>query len=323
MKLSDRVLERLAEMVVGDHELFPYRSSYYITRFFKRCGFSCVHDGTTRKTWAYDRLVELNAGPSQAHDLPSKDLLRVIAELLDPDDFEDEPLPIEPALEALNQLLKRHGLAAYHDVTGSCHLRHTGTGVNSSTLPPRPRPLSPEELAQRHELAAYLSTASEDDFTEHVLVPLFQRLGFHRVSPARHREKVLEYGKDLWMKYQLPTGHWIYFCAQVKRDKIDAARGSTGNVATILNQVRMAIEHPIFDPDANRKVLLDHVYIISAGHITRSARAWLVEQLDSGQRRHIIFMDREEFLDHSARILLDLQLGGPATSATGDNDIPF
>ena len=85
----------------------------------------------------------------------------------------------------------------------------------------------------------------------------------------------------------------------------------------------MAIEHPIFDPDANRKVLLDHVYIISAGHITRFARAWLVEQLDSGQRRHIIFMDREEFLDHSARILLDLQLGGPATSATGDNDIPF
>ena len=33
MKLSDRVLKRLAEMVVGDHELFPYRSSYYITRF--------------------------------------------------------------------------------------------------------------------------------------------------------------------------------------------------------------------------------------------------------------------------------------------------
>ena len=48
--------------------------------------------------------------------------------------------------------------------------------------------------------------------------------------------------------------------------------------------------------------------------ITRPARAWLVERLDSGQRRHIIFMDRDEFLDQSARILLDLQL---------NDDIPF
>lgn len=70
----------------------------------------------------------------------------------------------------------------------------------------------------------------------------------------------------------------------------------------------MAIDHPIFDPDANRKVLLDHLFIISGGQITRAARSWLIEQLDSGQRRHMIFMDREEFLDNSVRILLDLEL---------------
>ena len=54
--------------------------------------------------------------------------------------------------------------------------------------------------------------------------------------------------------------------------------------------------------------------------ITRPARAWLVERLDSGQRRHIIFMDRDEFLDQSARILLDLQLGEAETT---NDDIPF
>jgi hypothetical protein len=63
---------------------------------------------------------------------------------------------------------------------------------------------------------AELETASEDEFTEKVLVPLFQRLGFHRVSPTGHAEKALEFGKDLWMKYQLPTSHWIYFCADKK-----------------------------------------------------------------------------------------------------------
>ncbi len=83
----------------------------------------------------------------------------------------------------------------------------------------------------------------------------------------------------------------------------------------------MAIEHPIFDPDANRKVLLDHVFIISAGAITRAAKTWLVEQLDAGMRRHVVFMDRDEFLDHAARILLDLQI--ERTHTLTDDDIPF
>ena len=83
----------------------------------------------------------------------------------------------------------------------------------------------------------------------------------------------------------------------------------------------MAIDHPIFDPEANRKVLLDHVFLISAGEITRAARTWLIEHLDSGLRRYIIFMDRDESLDQSARILLDLRLDGP--SAIADEDIPF
>jgi hypothetical protein len=114
---------------------------------------------------------------------------------------------------------------------------------------------------------------------------------------------------------------WIYFCAQIKREKIDASGTSGGqNVSTVLTQAKMAIEHPIFDPDSNRKVLLDHIFVISAGEITRAAKTWIVEHLDAGQRRHIIFMDRDEFLDHSARILLDLQFN---QSAQNDDDVPF
>lgn len=194
--------------------------------------------------------------------------------------------------------------------------------MSTASFSQKTRPLSAEELAQRQMLADFLDTVSEDDFTEKVLVPLFQRLGFHRVSPSGHTEKALEFGKDLWMKYQLPTSHWIYFCAQIKRDKIDASgAGGNNNVATILNQARMAIDHPIFDSDTNRKVLLDHLYLISAGEITRAARTWLVEKLDLGQRRHIIFMDRDEFLDQSARILVDLRLDSPM--AITDKNIPF
>jgi hypothetical protein len=141
MKFRDRVLERLAEMVTGDNPLFPYRSSRFITGFFKRCGFDFVHDGWTRRLWTKDRLIELNLGTSHAHDLPSDDLVRIISELFDQDDFE----------EALNRLLAREGLAAYFDLSGRCYVRNTGTGINSSTLPQQPGPLSREEIAKAAE----------------------------------------------------------------------------------------------------------------------------------------------------------------------------
>lgn len=322
MKLSDRALENLAKMVVGDHDAFPYRSSSYITRFFERCGLQFVHDGSTRAWWTHGRLKELNFGAAHAPDLPSDDLLRVIFELFDHEDFEAKGLEFGPALEALNKTLARHGLICELDDLGQCRVRNTGTDVDSSHVAKRTRPLSVVEIGQRKQLAAFLESASEDEFTENVLVPLFQRLGFQRVSASGHKEKTLEFGKDLWMKYQIPTGHWLYFCAQIKKEKIDSSGvGGNKNVANVLTQAKMAIKHPIFDPDANRKILLDHVFIISAGEITRAAKTWLAEQLDAGMRRHIIFMERDEFLDHAARILLDLQI--EQTSTLTDADIPF
>lgn len=322
-------------MVVGDAKYFPYRSSSYITRFFSRCGLSFVHDGTTRAFWTKERLTELDLGNGQSADLPSDDLCRVISELFEEDDFErhndqlsrrgdtdpDHIADLKQALAAFNKLVQRQGLIAYQDGSGRCYLRSTGTGVSTATFSQMSRPLSQQEIEQRQKLAAFLEGASEDDFIEKVLVPLFQRLGFRRVSPTGHKDKSLEFGKDLWMKFQLPTSHWLYFCAQVKKDKIDSNNASgTKNVASVLNQARMAIDHPIFDPEANRKVLLDHLFLISADEITKAARTWLVEQLDAGQRRHIVFMDREELLDQSARILLDLRIDEPTIT---DDAIPF
>ena len=301
VKLREYILEQLSEMVVGDNPAFPYRSSSYITKFFRRCGFPFSHDGSTRRRWVADRLNELNLGPSHSADLPSDDLMRVIVELFDPDDFDRDGKDKDVALNELQKILEKQGLQAYFDSSGKCYVRNTGTGVSSSTSEQQLRSLTAEEIAQRSKVAHFLETASEDEFTESVLVPLFQRLGFHRVSAAGHREKLLEYGKDLWMKYQLPTGHWIYFAAQIKREKLDAKGGSgDSNTATVLDQVRMALDHPVFDPETGRKVLVDHIFVISAGEITRSARNWLVEKLDQSQRRQIIFMDRDEFLDHSA-----------------------
>jgi hypothetical protein len=66
------------------------------------------------------------------------------------------------------------------------------------------------------------------------------------VTAAGHKDKALEYGKDIWMKYTLPTQHILYFGILAKKAKLDAAglsRGDNENVAEVLNQVTMMLGH--------------------------------------------------------------------------------
>ncbi len=323
IKFRDSTLEHIADMICGNEgklsKNFPYRSSTPLTRFFRDCDLDYTHDGSTRKHWANNVLKEISLGSASSPDLPSDTMVAVLSQLMNIDYFDQPKCNRTLALQDLNTLLERYGLTMYEDNARKCHIRNTGTGAVSALQPNRPRPLTTIEIEQRQRIIAYFDLASEDDFTEKVLVPFFQRQGFHRVNAAGHKEKLLEFGKDLWMKFQLPTGHWIYFCAQVKRGKIDAKGVSGGNVAEALNQARMALSHPIFDPDINKKVLLDHLFLISASEITRQAREWLIQQLDAESRRHIIFMDRDDFLNHAARIIYDI----PLDSNSESSDIIF
>lgn len=117
------------------------------------------------------------------------------------------------------------------------------------------------------------------------------------------------------MKYQLPTNHYLYFGAQVKRETLDSRAGSvTKNIATVLDQVRMALRDPIWDPETNRRNLVDHVFVISAGEITKAARRLMAENLDADQRRHVLFLDRNDLLDLWLRVQL------PLPDATSDSE---
>jgi hypothetical protein len=190
------------------------------------------------------------------------------------------------------------------------------------------RALSREEVERRARLETYLDNASEDDFIENVLLPLFQTLRFQRVSFAGHEGKALEYGKDVWMRLQLPTGHWIYFGLQAKRGKIDAtARTSNDNVAEIHRQITMMLGHEVFDPDTNKKHLVDHAIIVAAGTVTKQARNWLGQRLDASQRSQILFMDRADILHlyviHNVLMPDEKEKGKAVAVSDFDDDIPF
>src|SRR3546814_14352375 len=59
----------------------------------------------------------------------------------------------------------------------------------------------------------------------------------------------------------------------------------------------MMLGHQLFDPEINKRKLVDHAIIVAGGEITNQARNLLVEQLDQSSRREILFMERDDILD--------------------------
>ncbi|MCZ7675751.1 MAG: restriction endonuclease [Roseovarius sp.] len=182
------------------------------------------------------------------------------------------------------------------------------------------------EIERKDYLTAYLDKCSEDELIEEVLLPLFRQLGFSRITSTGHKDKALEYGKDVWMKFTLPTFHVLYFGIQAKKGKLDASGVSTSNISEIHNQVNMMLGHEIFDPELNRRVLVDHAFIVAGGEITKAARNWLGNKLDGAKRSQIMFMDREDILNLFIVTNLPLPKGAlpsPPRVHGFEDEIPF
>jgi hypothetical protein len=326
MNFKDRNLRGIAEMAIGDADFFPYRSSSRITEFFDECDLNFVHDGSTRWAWASDRLAELLQDPQpMPNTLPERfvHLLRVL--MHKSDEEPDDPGRLR-ALSALNKPLSREGYEAYYGKDSLLYIKHLATKTISMANNPH-RPFTAKEIERKDLLIKYLANCSEDELISEILLPLFRQLGYHRITSAGHKDKALEYGKDIWMRFILPTQHFLYFGIQVKKGKLDAAninKGSNSNVAEILNQVTMMLGHEIFDPETNRRVLVDHAYIVAGGEITKQAKNWLGQRLDSLKRSQILFMDREDILNMFIVNNMPLPAGVVSVPRSDFNDdIPF
>jgi hypothetical protein len=311
----------------GNPPLFKYRSSAYLSEFFTECDLDYQHDGSTRKWWVSDKLEKILDLPHpNAQTLPPT-FTKVIELLMDPEDATNEASGRTGALAALNLTLAREGFEAFHGPDKKCHLRHIAT--NTVAKPDPHRPFTPAEQQRRDKLVTYLDRCSEDQLIEEVLLPLFRQLGFERITATGHKDKALEYGKDVWMRYILPTRHVLYFGIQAKKGKLDAAgmpKAGNVNIAEIHQQAVMMLGHEIFDPETNRRVLVDHAYIIAGGEITKAARNWIGQRLDAAQRSQVMFMDREDILNLCTVTNLPIP-GGTLKAALNkadlDDDIPF
>jgi hypothetical protein len=318
-------------MVVGNlnHKWFFYRSSSYITRFFEECELEYVHDGTSRVPWTENVLIELlNDSQPSANQLPER-FASLLRTLLDKREAQEGDANRSLALSALNVPLMREGFEGYFGEDGVFYVRHIVTRTVSAPVNLY-QPLTSSEAEKRHLLIAYLDKCSEDDLIGEVLLPMFRHLGYQRITSVGHKDKALEYGKDVWMRYKLPTDHIIYFGIQAKKGKLDSAgatKGTNANVAEIHQQVLMMLGHEVFDSDTNRKALVDHALIVAGGEITKAARNWLAGVLDKSQRSQIMFMDREHILNlytaHRLKLPKAAQQDGSDPWSLDDGEIPF
>jgi hypothetical protein len=328
MVFKERTLMQIADMICGnfkdEESLFRYRSSSYLTEFFQDADTDYQHDGSTRNRWVAETLREILAEPHPNASVPPETFSRVIRTLMDQGDARNEGADRKGALALLNASLTREGFEAFYGPDKQCYLRHLATNTIAAASPNPHRPFSASELKRRENLIAYLDGSSEDALIEEVLLPLFRQLGFHRVTAAGHKDKALEYGKDVWMKFTLPTQHVLYFGIQAKKGKLDASGVSTANVAEMHNQVTMMLGHEIFDPEIGKRVLVDHAFIVAGGQITKAARNWLGGKLDASKRSQVMFMDRDDILNLFVVTNLLLPKGAlPVTDLSIDDEFPF
>jgi hypothetical protein len=329
MVFKQRTLAQIADLICGNSKedqesFFPYRSSSFLTEFFRDCDTDYEHDGSTRNRWVAEVLGLILAEPQPAANVPPESFSRVVRVLMDQGDAFNESAERQAALAELNAALTREGFEAFYAPDKQCYLRHLATNTVAAVAPNPHRPFSQAELDKREQLRVFLDSASEDLLINEILLPLFRQLGFQRVTAAGHRDKALEYGKDIWMRFTLPTQHVLYFGIQAKRGKLDssgASKGGNVNIAEIYNQASMMLGHELFDPEFGRKVLVDHAFIVAGDEITKAARNWLGGRLDATKRSQILFLERDDILNLYA--VANLALPSGAVPAINDGGLQF
>ena len=162
-----------------------------------------------------------------------------------------------------------------------------------------------QELIQKHQplfisisqVEAFLDKASEDELTQLLLVPLLKHLGFNTAEAKGHKDKTLEFGQDIQrIKIQIPTGHWLYFSAQVKKGNIKAnTKTQKENVNQVLNQTASQLEWEMPDSENNSLVKPDHILLIVSGDITEAAKQFIFRH-SLYKRKRVLLWEKQTIL---------------------------
>ncbi|MGY5875484.1 MAG: hypothetical protein RTU30_07045 [Candidatus Thorarchaeota archaeon] len=98
------------------------------------------------------------------------------------------------------------------------------------------------------------------------------------------------------MKFQLPTGHWLYFSAQVKTGDIRAQSSAQKDyVEQVLQQASIQLNWEMPDPELGINVKPSHVLLITSGSITEAAKQYIFRH-SMFDNRQLLVLEREALI---------------------------
>ncbi len=147
------------------------------------------------------------------------------------------------------------------------------------------------------QVIKFLDLANEDEFINILLIPLLRHIGFKTAEAKGHNDKSLEFGQDIQrMKIQLPTQHWLYFSAQVKKGDIKySPRDMDTFVEKILHQTYAQLEWEMPDPEIGINIKPDHILLIVSGEINAGAKKYIYSHSLTKSRR-VLLWERQTIL---------------------------
>lgn len=128
MKISERTISRLAEVITGNSKISPYRTGSELIKFFNELGENDVYNSTqfgSRVPFTETKIREFNGTPK---------LGQLFRSALDPRNFFGTEYDIEKVVESLNEYLKFDGykIIKNGDFYG---IRYEGVTTVSLNLP--------------------------------------------------------------------------------------------------------------------------------------------------------------------------------------------
>jgi hypothetical protein len=136
---------------------------------------------------------------------------------------------------------------------------------------------------------------SEDQFIEHVLLPLLDRMGFERIRRVRFHGRN-EVGADILpFRYRTPLGTLEYYAVQAKAVVIHGTSATSSNAGELISQATQALSVSFVDDLDNERKTLDKFIIATSKGITADARR-IIEDAVEGKRR-LVFLDVDRIVE--------------------------
>ena len=155
--------------------------------------------------------------------------------------------------------------------------------------------MSPTKLKQLQRFE------NEKELRENVLLPLFERMGFHTVL----NHGVGEFGKDIIISKTDAIGNKKYTALVVKKGSINV--GNKADATTIFDvarQVKEAYRIKYNDPTEKKDIKIDYTYVVCDGNISDNAKTKIVEEWGNSSE---LFEKNTEFIsgDKLVKIIHD------------------